>query len=204
MATLFQSEKANKIISVQQSQLLTKTSSIGNTNNKMSKIFRGRNETDNDLSILVTDSNFFRCILVQDIPDSFDDKKLYQIFSDFGEIEKLWIHEKNQKNRHGRATVIFKNGEDAEMAESMLNETELEKRTLQVHIGVPPTERLKSSEKREKERRKRKLNKQKEIRFRTYNLENNALFGYGPMHAFGMYRGRGRGRGMRRGGMRYG
>merc|ERR1719464_890149 len=118
--------------------------------NKYAKMLRTANEDDIKLSQLVTDENFFRCMLVQDIPDSFTDIALCKLFEDFGEIEKLWIHGKNSKNRHGRATIIFKNAEDAEMAEAIMNETEIEDRTLQVHIGVPPSERLKASEQREK------------------------------------------------------
>eukprot|EP00483_Globobulimina_turgida_P007954 UN07970 len=136
------------------------------------KMLRLPNEDDDKLSQLVTDTNFFRCILVQDIPDKFDDITLCKLFLEFGEIEKLWIHTKNSKNRHGRATIIFKNAQDAEMSEAIMNETEIEDRTLQVHIGVPPSERLKASEKREKKRQERKINKQRENALYFDNLNN--------------------------------
>eukprot|EP01083_Nonionella_stella_P317342 1154867_1 len=68
------------------------------------------------------------------------------------------------------------------MAEAIMNETEIEDRTLQVQIGAPPSERRKAAEKRANERQSRKNKRNRE----------NAMFGY---------RGRGRGRG--RGGAYY-
>ena len=64
----------------------------------------------------------------------------------------MWLHELNERNRIGRCTIIYKNTEDAEMAECIMNETEIENRTLQVHIGLPPSHRKMLHDKREKER----------------------------------------------------
>eukprot|EP01084_Bolivina_argentea_P193988 332791_1 len=199
----------------QSTQLSVETSPSNGKNDNIMKMLRKPNEDDDKLSQLVTDTNFFRCVLVQDIPDSYDDIRLCRLFLSYGEIDKLWIHTKNSKNRHGRATVIFKSEEDAEMAEAIMNETEIEDRTLQVHIGVPPSERLKASEKREKQRQERKINKQRENALYFENINNNTDFmndymnipppppfgfygmgrGYPPPPPQAFYRGRGRGRG---------
>eukprot|EP01084_Bolivina_argentea_P320634 556356_1 len=142
------------------------------------KILRMAGEDDDVLAQLVSNTNFFRCVMVQNIPEKFDDLALFELFMDFGDIEKIWIQERTKRNRHGRATIIFKNASDAEMAEAIMNETEVVDRTLQVHIGVPPSERRKASEKRSKNRKERKKKRKRE----------NAMSGY-----------RGRGRGRRRG-----
>ena len=211
---------SNININVNDNNNCNKTS---NTKVNYSKIIppSGSERDETALSELVTDSNFYRCVLVQDIPDSLDEIKLCDLFWEFGKIEKLWIHSKNDRNRFGRATIIFENAEDAEMAEAIMNETEIEDRTLQIHIGVPPTERAKASEKRDKERTKRKLMKQREIANRfdiknsilnNMNANNDYMFAgpappyFNPMGMRGrggmMMRGRGRGRG--RGGGFYG
>eukprot|EP01083_Nonionella_stella_P098057 275658_1 len=111
------------------------------------KILRMAGEDDDVLAQLVSNTNFFRCVMVQNIPEKFDDLALFELFMDFGDIEKIWIQERTKRNRHGRATIIFKNASDAEMAEAIMNETEVVDRTLQVHIGVPPSERRKERKK---------------------------------------------------------
>merc|ERR1719229_928239 len=168
MATPMQKQRSQDAMSVSPAALSpspTKSPSASQQierDAKLAKILRQPTDEDSDLARLVTDSNFFRCMLVQDIPNKYDDLMLYKLFEDFGPIEKMWIWGKNQRNRHGRATIIFENAEDAEMAEAIMNETEVEERTLQVRIGVPPSERIKASEKREKQRQERKLKKQRE------------------------------------------
>lgn len=164
-------------------------SRVGHRESKISEILRRPGEDDDKLAKLVTDTNFFRCILVQDIPDKYDDTMLYKLFVDFGPIERMWIWNKTQRNRHGRATVIFKNAEDAEMAEAMMNETEVEDRTLQVHIGVPPSERMKASEKREKARQQRKAQKaaqnKRNQELRMLQQQREEMFGFPPHYGYG-------------------
>ena len=152
-------------------------------------IFREKNQTDESLSRLVTNNNFYRAMMVQDIPDAVDAVALWKMFKDFGEIEKLWLHAKNKRNRFGRATIIFADVECAELAEAIMNETECAERTLQVFIGVAPSERAKAKEKREKERMQRRLAKAKQNQqrreMRELMLERDRMngyppFGYGP------------------------
>ena len=64
-----------------------------------------------------------------------------------------------------------------------MNETELQDRTLQVHIGVPPSERLKASEQREKSRQLRKA--QKAAMNKRKREEMYGYDGYGPRPPYG-------------------
>lgn len=72
-----------------------------------------------------------------------------------------------------------------------MNETELEKRTLQVHIGLPPSYRKKLHEEREKQRQERI--RQKQIDRMSRRIPAVDDFSYIPT----TQRGRGRGRGIR-------
>eukprot|EP01084_Bolivina_argentea_P193987 332790_1 len=78
----------------QSTQLSVETSPSNGKNDNIMKMLRKPNEDDDKLSQLVTDTNFFRCVLVQDIPDSYDDIRLCRLFLSYGEIDKLWIHTK--------------------------------------------------------------------------------------------------------------
>lgn len=42
---------------------------------------------DKELDKLLTDHNFFRAMLIQDIPENYNANELYKLFSEFGEIE---------------------------------------------------------------------------------------------------------------------
>ena len=56
-----------------------------NNNNNYSKIIRNGSDEENEK--LLTDKNFFRGMLVQDIPSNYNAIKLCELFSKFGEIE---------------------------------------------------------------------------------------------------------------------
>jgi len=81
-------------------------------------------------------------IYVGNLPWAIDDKKLKEIFSEFGKIsEAVVIKNKFNGRSKGFGFVTFSSEEEAEKAVAEMNEKEIEGRTLTVNKARPMEER---------------------------------------------------------------
>jgi len=77
-------------------------------------------------------------VYVGNLPFSFDDDNLKELFSPYGEIEEVTvIKDKFSGRSKGFGFVTFKNAESAQSAISELNEKEIEGRALKVNEAKP-------------------------------------------------------------------
>ncbi len=77
-------------------------------------------------------------VYIGNLPWSVDDKKLKELFSEFGEVsEAVVIKDKYNGRSKGFGFVTFANEEDAQKAISEMNEKEIDGRAIKVNEAKP-------------------------------------------------------------------